>query len=409
MSAAEFQRVPRFSDVEVEEIVLPGSSDPKLLASFTDPLLSGYSVVLMNDSVAPELLGDGVVDDGDDDDGGSGADGNRLVTVIARFPRCVLSEVNTHRTKSRNSASSRARSMKTTITEVMEDPYVPLFTRNQRGMSGGYLSEEQRQVAVERWLESRDEAVCGVLRLLLAGSAEEGRVDSLTIRETYEDLVDTYHRLYTDEDDTILSPHKQNVNRLLEPFMWHEAIISATEWQNFFDLRDHEEAQPEIRAVAVLIRSVMESSEPSEAWAHTPFVDEAEISDVDVVALQRVLDYRASAGEPVGITDVVDRFEDVFMSSAGDCARVSYKSKMEQGSTDSTKLGKRLLEAGHLSPFEHVAVPLELLATLFGEDSLPDGVGADNFSDSWVQFRTLLRLRDEEQAKRGDSPDIGDE
>src|SRR5690606_22823686 len=34
-----------------------------------------------------------------------------------------------------------------------------------------------------------------------------------------------------------LGTTKQLCNRLLEPFMWHTVIVTATEWENFFALR----------------------------------------------------------------------------------------------------------------------------------------------------------------------------
>src|SRR5690606_5541952 len=57
-----------------------------------------------------------------------------------------------------------------------------------------------------------------------------------------------------------LGIHKQWANRLLEPFSWHTAIISATEWENFFNLRCHPDAQPEIQTIARMIRDAMNAS-----------------------------------------------------------------------------------------------------------------------------------------------------
>jgi thymidylate synthase ThyX len=51
-------------------------------------------------------------------------------------------------------------------------------------------------------------------------------------------------------DLTGVKLHKSLTNRLLEPFMWHTAIITATEWDNFFWQRCDPMAQPEMKAVA---------------------------------------------------------------------------------------------------------------------------------------------------------------
>ena len=114
---------PDFTSIKTEHVTLPYRSEPYLRFSYTDPMLSQYEVTVIADS-KPEHLKD------------KEDEGNRIFTIIARFPRCILSEVNTHRQFSRNSASSRARSVKVTIGDVMNDPYIPLFTYNKKGMSG---------------------------------------------------------------------------------------------------------------------------------------------------------------------------------------------------------------------------------------------------------------------------------
>ena len=64
--------------------------------------------------------------------------------------------------------------------------------------------------------------------------------------------------------------HKQVVNRLLEPFAHITVIVTATEWQNFFDLRCHPAADPTMRALAEAMRDAMpESNDPNEiSWLH---------------------------------------------------------------------------------------------------------------------------------------------
>lgn len=357
---------PDFTSTVVERGVLPGSDAEKVMSKFTDPLLSGYSAVILADSLS--VGGEQTKHEKFPDD--------RLLSMVVRFPRCILSEINTHRVFSRNSASSRARALSTTVREIMEDPYIPLFTRNQRGMHGRYVSSAHRKHATEQWLQARDHAVAGTLNMLLYDGGPESVVDAGSIRDRWEEWVDLYYQKYKSDDPTVLSVHKQNSNRLLEPFMWHEAIISSTYWGNFFDLRDHEEAQPEIRAIARLMRVAAESSVPQSSWVHAPFSEEA---------------YAQSSAEgsekfPVDtVEDFWKSYRDVFMDSAGDCARVSYASKLETGSTASRKLGERLLSAGHMSPFEHVAVPAALLSHIGVE-----GYSSDNFSEKWVQFRTLI-------------------
>src|SRR5690349_17705362 len=129
--------------------------------------------------------------------------GERLTTLEVSIPRVVLSEFNTHRAFSRNSASSRAIPIAKIIERVTTDPYVPrLFSLNTKGMSAKeYISETDPNydIAVQWWLESRDKAI---------NSATSG---------------------------LSLGLHKQVVNRILEPWMWQTIVVSSTDWDNFFD------------------------------------------------------------------------------------------------------------------------------------------------------------------------------
>ncbi len=129
--------------------------------------------------------------------------------------------------------------------------------------------------------------------------------------------------------------HKQVSNRLLEPFMWHYVIVTATEWENFYQQRCNPAAQPEIRAVAEAMREAMENSTPHPVdygdW-HAPYV---------------------SAEDDV-------HGEDMLKVSAARCARVSYLT--HDGKRDLSKdieLYDRLTAATpmHASPLEHVARP----------------------------------------------------
>jgi hypothetical protein len=68
------------------------------------------------------------------------------------------------------------------------------------------------------------------------------------------------------------------VNRLLEPFAWVTAIISATEWAGFFAQRIHGDAQDEFHQTAICIRDAIEASTPAPVgWGqwHLPFTTRA--------------------------------------------------------------------------------------------------------------------------------------
>ena len=261
--------------------------------------------------------------------------GRRLTTLEATFPRFVLAEFNTHRVFSRNSASSRAIPIFKQLRRVLEDPYVPIeFGANQPGMQAGAPLEGAARLAAEgEWLGARDDAVRRVLALIAA----PGEV------ATGEDLPAALARVeqaYKGEERPAdwLNVHKQVANRLLEPFMWHTVIVTATEWENFFNLRCHGDAQPEIRRIATAMRDAREASQP------------AELGDADWhLPLVRPED-REQAGS----------LEDLLKISAGRCARVSYLT--HAGKRDLAAdigLHDRLLESGHMSPLEHPARPTD--------------------------------------------------
>lgn len=229
------------------------------------------------------------------------ADGQRLTTLQVRMPRIVLAEFNTHRRLSRNSASSRAIPVSKQIAMVLDDPFVPAkFPLNQPGMSAAaYLEpgDPAFDVEVEHWLADRDHAVQST-----RARAERGI-------------------------------HKQIANRILEPFMWHEAIVSATEWGNFIALRAHPAAQPEIQEPAEAIRDAIAASTPAPRAAgewHLPLTGFEGDDQLDTIDLIKV--------------------------SIGRCARVSYLTHF--GTRDpkaDLALFERLQESRHLSPFEHAA------------------------------------------------------
>ena len=250
---------PYFTDHAIVKRVDTPWGDRCIEATYDgfDPRLDGYKCVIVMDTLRPRA--------------GSGWDESnyRITTMIVRFPRCILSEMNTHRVFSRNSASSRARSLKSTIKQVLEDPYIPLFTENAKGMQGPYITdEEQLTKAKEEWLDARGQAVKHALRMLLGHTMDRAYYNPYELLDIYYDKY--YGKEY--EGDRIPNVHKQTANRLLEPFMWHEMLITSSYWRNFFNLRMDEAAQPEIQAIATLMDAAMYESRPDIFPEHIPFV-----------------------------------------------------------------------------------------------------------------------------------------
>jgi thymidylate synthase ThyX len=282
--------------------------------------------------------------------------GYRLTTLEATFPRFILAEFNTHRVFSRNSASSRAIPIAKQLRHVLKEPYVPIeFGSNQPGMQAGApLTGEAKTTAEEEWRRARDDAVRRVLGLV----AEPNAVG--------DDLLECVEQIASACQDRTrpvewLNVHKQIANRLLEPFMWHTVIVTATDWDNFWNLRCHPDAQPEIRRIATMMKAAIEASDPERLdWGewHLPLVHRADEEEV------------ASA-------------ETLVKVSAGRCARVSYLThagKRDLGAD--VELHDRLLSSGHMSPMEHPARPLT-------PNELKDEEWSANFQ-GWRSYRKLI-------------------
>ncbi len=282
--------------------------------------------------------------------------GYRLTTLEATFPRFVLAEFNTHRVFSRNSASSRAIPVAKQLRRVLEEPYVPVeFGSNQPGMQAGPpLTGRARDTAEEEWLKARDAAVRHVIGLISNPEKAVAHADLVACLEDIEESLKAPPAEW-------LNVHKQVANRLLEPFMWHTVIVSATTWDNFWNLRCHPDAQPEIQLIATTMREAVEGSQPkgldAREW-HLPLTKEA--------------DHREASS-----------LDELVKVSVGRCARVSYLT--HAGIRDigaDIALYDRLLESGHMSPMEHVARPMS-------DDQLSRGDWCGNFQ-GWCSHRKLV-------------------
>lgn len=292
-----------------------------------------YESIVLKDSVAPN--------------------GRRLVTLQTTLPRMVLSEFNTHRDFSRNSASSRAIPVKKNIKKVSEDPFIPEgFMKNQKGMQEGVaLNEEESDLAKRAWMSLHKVAIA-----------------------TAEILAE-------------LEVHKHWANRPLELFNGQTIIVTASRWDNFYALRRHPDAAPEMRYAADSMLSAMEASTPEklkEGGWHLPLVTEQE---------------RSPTGEWLPIDMLVEL-------SCARCARVS--ALTHDGTRDldaDITLYNRLASRGHMSPLEHaakVANEQEIMKyamwkcrnpEIYGTENPVyhfDPVSIGNLDVPWLQHRKMI-------------------
>lgn len=260
--------------------------------------------------------------------------GIRLTTFVLTYPRFIHAELMTHRVFSRNASSSRAIPVKKQIQMVIDNPVIPLaFTKNKAGMQGGEaLTGDQEAAAVSAWLEGRDRAV-----------------------ETANKLAD-------------LEVHKQYANRVLEPWAHISVVLTATDFDNWFALRCHSAAQPEINHLAMLMWEDYSLATPdfrSPGEWHLPFITTKE--------------WHETWEECTKINEVQDI---LVKRSVARCARVSYLNHDGSKTTadQDMELYNRLLGGDpiHASPAEHQAMAV-------GDPSVRSG----NFR-GWVQFRKTL-------------------
>lgn len=283
---------------------------------------------------------------------------NRITTIIATFPRFLLAELNTHRALSRNSASSRAIRFEKMVQSVQENSFIPIaWQKDHPGMQGTEYFTEQENIdnCYMSWVDSAEDAI-----------------ERATILHD-------------------LGVTKQLANRLLEPFMMHTALITATEWENFLALRCPQYSPFEdgsevfaskkacIEAVGDRLPGLKDMTDlewlyMNKGTAEIHFMDLAEkIFDALNESTPNQLEadewhipfYKPEEEEFIlgerdrGNPLFVDRhIRDIMVSlSTVRCARISYltQDKKTFDYEADLKLHDRLLASGHWSAFEHCA------------------------------------------------------
>lgn len=245
--------------------------------------------------------------------------GHRITTYVLTFPRLIHSELMTHRVFSRNAASSRAIPIDKMIEAVVTDPAMPIrWGSNGKGMQDhGLLSGAAANAAYQEWRRAATDAVTNAKALQATGA------------------------------------HKQIVNRVLEPFMWMTVIVTATEWENFFKLRCHPDAQPEFQHLAhLMLQHYLYVDPETRQTPRKPWP--AQWGEWHIPFDPQFKGKRVSAELP-NIT-----LEQRIVTSVACCARVSYtKHNVPTYTPDKdAELYHQLLASGHMSPFEHVAQAL---------------------------------------------------
>ena len=251
--------------------------------------------------------------------------GKVITTFVLKYPRFVHGELMTHRVFSRNAKSSRAVPVKKVLAQVWSDPAMPVeWGANQAGMQAhSQLTGWRLKLAKAVWKEAAKVACMFAWVFMKIGLA------------------------------------KQVANRILEPWQEMVTIVTATEWDNFYELRDHKDAQPEFRELARAMRAEVELTPIKSLglgeW-HLPFITSYEL--------------------------FTSSLHDLVRMSAARCARVSYLT--HEGKTPDRAKDLELFDKlvgskpTHSSPVEHQATPMD------------DPNGRSNNFRGWKQYREIL-------------------
>jgi thymidylate synthase ThyX len=259
--------------------------------------------------------------------------GVRITTLQIRYPRFIHGEFMTHRVFSRNASSSRAIPILTMIRRILSDMAMPIhWGANQKGMQA---------------------------------KAELGNVKKFVVRNIWRFA--GYTACLLSYIMYLCGLHKQVANRITEPWQHIEVVVTATEWDNFFMLRDHPDAQPEMGMLAQVIKREMSLSIPDirmsdyksvNSW-HLPYVSESERSSYTI--------------------------SDLLAMSAARCARVSYLTHDNQTPkvANDIRLHDALVGSQpiHASPTEHQAFPMKTVTGFYA-----------NFR-GWKQYRRTIEAK----------------
>lgn len=256
--------------------------------------------------------------------------GIRITSLEVEAPRIILAEINTHNAISKNCSSTRAITLSKAIEQIETNGFEPLYWGEKKsGMSAdAELGLFEQTASLSQWYMAKLDMIDRVKEL-------------------------DRHKV-----------HKQISGRLLEPFQMVKQVLTATDWDNFFNLRIHPTAQPEILMLAYKIYKAIEESKPTTLrhgeW-HLPYV---EISQ-DQYNIENTYYYTWFIDESESETngyqyEQVLTLEEAIKTSASCCAQVSYRNT-DSSLEKADKIFDMLIKSDvlHASCFEHLATPIQ--------------------------------------------------
>ena len=273
--------------------------------------------------------------------------GVRLTTFEIEYPRIVMSEFNTMRAISKNSSSSRAIPVSKMLEHTKSINLKPIYFGSKK--SGMQAGDELQGDTLEK------------------------------VKLLWEEALD-YASYYSETLDR-LGVAKEVCNRLVEPFQLVKVVCTATDWDNFFNLRLHPDSDPNICMLAYKMYQAMQESKPIELKAgewHLPYVNIGWNGKGEM----------CYADEDFNFVEL----EQAIKLSAASCASVSYRT---EGMTleKADKIFDMLIKAEviHASPFEHLATPISKEIEIENSDYLTVGfINKVGDSNTWQQGITHM-------------------
>lgn len=278
-------------------------------------------------------------------------DGIQLLTFELIYPRIVHAEALTHRVFSKNSASSRAIPIKKMNETILEDIAMPSrFGKANRGMQDAGEHDAPVVITQEITLEAKDlvkqlEKYGISIHTVTASPIRLQKQITLPPEEAWKHSAASaisYSNAFADAGYA-----KQVCNRLTEAYQHMKVVLTATEFDNWFNLRHHEAADPTIKALADAMLVAYNSSTPrlllKGEW-HMPYYQDGYWKDV---------------GD--GLDEHGNDLDYALKISTSQSAQVSFRT-----SDDSIEKARSIFQTlmgddpKHSSPTEHQATPLEI-------------------------------------------------
>lgn len=266
-----------------------------------------------------------------------------IYTFELELPRCILSELHTHRGEVVfNSQSSRAVPVLKYLDAIQQQPFSPIhWGKNQSGMQA--YEESNSWILYDGDAYSRE------------------RLWELALNQASK-----MARAWGDA-----GYHKQIANRIVENFSYIKVVLTATNLTNFFHQRIHHAAEPHIRDLAIKMYQAIHASNPqslSPGQWHLPYVK-------SVTNGKKIVYMKGD--KQITLQEARD-------TSVACCAQVSYRN-IEDTKEKVERIIEKLApsgDPGHYSPFCHQATPMT-------EEQIITNSKSAQFKH-WVMLRKIM-------------------